>query len=328
MSDIDILLLLAVLLCITLSFLFSGMETGVLALNRFRIRQLMRTGERRAAVLQSFLAHPEDFLWTILVGNTTVNFILFSVGFLRLQKTLGHHRLVEVTVFLTGVFLFYIICELAPKTVFQRYPNRLSLSMAFPFRWIHRILAPLVAVAAWVSRGLLHWTGGRAYTGRVIGVRDELRFMMHESAHDLTQEEKVMINRVLDLPNRRVRHVMVPMSNVASVPADMPMVQVLTLCRDRNLTRLPAFDPQTGRVAGIINLEHILYLTDLNPAKPARDYLQAAAFLPEELLLESALRRMQHTGSRLAIVVGPNSRETGIISLQDVFKVIFGNVAL
>jgi CBS domain containing-hemolysin-like protein len=159
-------------------------------------------------------------------------------------------------------------------------------------------------------------------------VRDELRFMMHESAHDLTQEEKVMINRVLDLPNRRVRHVMVPMSNVANVPADIPMVQVLTLCRDRNLTRLPAFDPQTGRVAGIINLEHILYLTDLNLAKPARDYLQAAAFLPEELLLESALRRMQHTGSRLAIVVGPNSRETGIISLQDVFKVIFGDVAL
>jgi CBS domain containing-hemolysin-like protein len=288
----------------------------------------MRSGDRRAAVLQGFLQNPEDFLWTILVGNTTVNFVIFSVGFLRLQRTLGHHRVLEVLVFLTGVFLFYIICELAPKTVFQRYPNRLSLSLAFPFRWIHRILAPLVSVAAWFSRGLLHWTGGRAYKGRIIGVRDELRFMMHESAPDLTREEKMMINRVLDLPNRRVRHVMVPMSNVASVLSDTPMSQVLALCRDRNLTRLPAFEARSGRIAGIVNLEHILYLADLDLNKPAREYLQAAAFLPEELLLEQALRRMQHTGSRLAVVTGPDNRETGIISLQDVFKVIFGDVAL
>jgi CBS domain containing-hemolysin-like protein len=327
MSDIDILLLLAMLLCVALSFLFSGMETGVLGLNRFRIRQLTRSGNRRAVVLQTFLENPEDFLWTILVGNTTVNFVIFSAGFLQLQKTLGHHRVIEVGVFLVGVFVFYIVCELAPKTVFQRYPNRLSLSMAVPFRWIHGLLAPLVAVVAWFSRGLLHWTGGRAHTGRLFG-RDELRFMMHESAPDLTQEEKTMINRVLDLPNRRVRHVMVPMSNVASVQADMPMRDVLAMCRDRDLTRVPAFDPRTRRVAGIINLEHILYLTDLDLDKPAREYLQPAAFLQEELLLEMALRRMQHTGSRLAVVLGPDNRETGIISLKDVFKVIFGEVEL
>lgn len=327
MSDIDILRLLAVLLCIALSFLFSGMETGVLALNRFRIRQLMRSGDRRAAVLQGFLQNPEDFLWTILVGNTVVNFVIFSLGFLQLQKGLGRHHFLEVVVFLAGVFLFYIVCELAPKTLFQRYPNRLSLSLAFPFRWIHRFLAPLVSVVGWFSRGLLHWTGGRAHTGRLFGSRDELRFVMQEAAPDLTREEKAMINRVLDLPNRRVRHVMVPMANVTSVNTGTPMRQVLALCRDRNLTRVPAFDPQTGRVAGVVNLERVLYLPDLDADKPARDYLQPAFFLPEELLLEEALRRMQHTGWRQAVVLGPDNRETGILSLQDVFKVIFGDVA-
>jgi putative hemolysin len=326
MSDTNILLLLATLMCVALSFLFSGMETGVLALNRFRVRQLMRSGDRRAAVLQGFLQNPEDFLWTILVGNTVVNFVIFSLGFLQLQKDLGHRRVLEVAVFLTGVFLFYIVCELAPKTLFQRYPNRLSLALAFPFRWIHRLLAPLVSVVAWFSRGLLHWTGGRTHTGRLFGSRDELRFVMQEAAPDLTREEKAMINRVLDLPNRRVRHVMVPMANATSVLAETPMREVLALCRDRNLTRVPAFDSQTRRVAGVVNLERILYLTDLDPEKPARDYLQPALFLSEEMLLEEALRRMQHTGQRQAVVLGRADRETGIISLQDVFKVIFGDV--
>jgi putative hemolysin len=326
MSDIDILVLLAALLCVALSFLFSGMETGVLALNRFRVRQLMRSGDRRAAVLQGFLQNPEDFLWTILVGNTVVNFVIFSLGYLQLQRGLGHRRVLEVAVFLAGVFLFYILCELAPKTLFQRYPNRLSLALAFPFRWIHWLLAPLASVVEWFSRGLLRWTGGRTYTGRLFGSRDELRFVMQEAAPDLTREEKVMINRVLDLPNRRVRHVMVPMANVTSVLAETPMRQVLALCRERNLTRVPAFDSKIGRVAGVVNLEHILYLADIDPDKPAREYLQPAFFLQEDLLLEEALHRMQQTGWRQAVVLGPNNREIGIISLQDVFKVIFGDV--
>jgi CBS domain containing-hemolysin-like protein len=317
---------LAVLICAALSFVFSGMETGVLALNRFRIRQLTRSGNRRAAVLQAFLQNPEDFLWTILVGNTAVNFVVFSAGVMQLAH--WGRPWWEGAAFLAGVFAFYIVCELAPKTLFQRYPTRLSLALAVPFRLVHHLLAPLVAVVAWFSLGLLHLTGGRAYTGRLFGGRDELRFMMQEAAPDLTHEEKAMINRVLDLPNLRVRHVMLPFANVTTVPASMPMARVLELCRRQQRTRLPAMDPQTGRVVGLINLEHILYLTTVDVNRPAWDYLQPALFVFEELHLEEALRRMQHTGGRLAIVLGRDDRETGIISLQDVLKVIFGEVTL
>jgi CBS domain containing-hemolysin-like protein len=78
----------------------------------------------------------------------------------------------------------------------------------------------------------------------------------------------------------------------------------------------------------VINLENILYQEGLDPTKAAREYMQAAFFLPEELHLEEALRRMQHTGGRLAVVLGPDHRETGIISLQDILKMIFGEVTL
>jgi CBS domain containing-hemolysin-like protein len=119
-----------------------------------------------------------------------------------------------------------------------------------------------------------------------------------------------------------------PMEEVVTVAAAAPMSAVLAVCRERQLTRLPALDPATGRIAGIVNLDHILYLTDFDPARPAWDYLQPAFFLPDELPLEEALRRMQRTGWRQAVVVGPSQREAGIISLQDIFKVIFGEVTL
>src|ERR1700721_2708986 len=99
MTDNEILIALVVLGCVALSFLFSGMETGVLALNRFRIRQRMRAGDRRAAVLHGFLENPENFLWTILVGNTVVNFIIFSVGLVRLRDWLHGRTVLWMMVF-------------------------------------------------------------------------------------------------------------------------------------------------------------------------------------------------------------------------------------
>lgn len=328
MTDSDILVLLVALLCVALSFLFSGMETAVLSLNRFRVRQRMRSGDRRAAVLHSFLQNPEDFLWTILVGNTVVNFIIFSLGVMQLRVWPGHGQGMEGLAFIVGVFIFYIVCELAPKTLFQRYPNRLSLAWAFPFALIHRVLAPLVAVVAWFSRGLLHWTGGHALTGRLFGSRDELRFVMQDAARGLTTEERAMINRVLDLPNLRVRHLMLPLADAVTISDERPMSEAVALCRHLNLTRVPALDARTRRITGIVNLEHALFSKDVDPAKPTRDYLQAVFYLPEDMHVEEGLRRLQHTGARMAVVLGRNNQEVGIITLQDVLKVIFGEVTL
>ena len=165
MSEKDLLTGLALLFCTALSFLFSGMESGVLALNQFRVRQLARAGDRRARVLHGCLEDPEDFLWTILVGNTVVNFVIFSVALVQLRDWLHGRPVLWLVVVGAAVFVFYIVCELVPKTLFLRHPNRLTLALARPFRAIHGLLAPLVALVAWFSRGLLRYTGGKTFTG-------------------------------------------------------------------------------------------------------------------------------------------------------------------
>jgi CBS domain containing-hemolysin-like protein len=328
MSENNVLTALALLLGTALSFLFSGMESGVLALNHFRIRQLARAGDPRARVLHGCLENPEDFLWTILVGNTVVNFLIFSVALIKLRRWLHGRTVVGLLVCVAAVFIFYIVCELLPKTLFQRNPNRLTLALARPFRAIHGLLAPLVSLVAWFSRGLLRYTGGKTFTGRLFGSREELRFVMQESAPNLTTEEKAMINRVLDLQNLRVRHVTIPMPAATTVTPSTPMSQVLALCREHNFTRIPVLDAKTRQTAGVINLEWLLYSGKLDPAGPARDYLEPPFFLHEELRLEEALRRMQATGCRLAIVFSRDHGETGLISLQDILRVIFGEVNL
>ena len=315
--------------CLVVSFLLSGMEAGVFALSRLRIRQLMRSGRQSAKALHDYLENPENFLWTILVGNTLAN--LFMLGWLALilHRLLGTQRVWLVVIYAMVVFLFYTLFDLLPKTLFRQYPNRLCLTMVPPFRMIHWFLRPLVALVESASRLLLHWRGGKSFTWRLFGNREELRLLMQESSQALSSDERTMINRVLDFQSLTVRQAMKALTESVSVSADSPVQDALAKCRMSHLTRLPVWEEVSGtrRIVGLITLRALLYQPNLE-GKTVRDFLKPALFLDEDLRLELAMRRMQRSGQRLAIVLGPDRRELGIISLQDVLKVIFGDVSL
>src|SRR2546423_13135162 len=134
---------------LALSFLLSGMEAGVFALSRLRIRQQMRSGRKSARVLHQYLENPENFLWTILVGNTLANFFILGWLVVLLHSALGFQRLWFVLVYVLVVFLFYDLFDLLPKMLFRAFPNRLCVLLAQPFRVVHWALKPLVALVEW-----------------------------------------------------------------------------------------------------------------------------------------------------------------------------------
>src|SRR5947207_6824445 len=233
----------AIVLVITsslaLSFFLSGMEAGVFALSRLRIRQLMRAGKPRAKVLHRYLEEPESFLWTIFVGNTLANFVAVTLAVVVLYQRCGSHPVLFWAIFWISGFVFYAVCELLPKILFRTFPNRLCLALVGPFRLVHATLAPLVSFLTRFSHRLLRWSGGRTFTGHLFGNREELRLVMQESAQGLTSEERSMINRVLDLQSLTVRQAMKPLDQAATVNPQTPVRDFLLISRERNLTRLP-----------------------------------------------------------------------------------------
>jgi CBS domain containing-hemolysin-like protein len=312
------------------SFLFSGFEAGIFALNRLRIRQLMRQGNPKARRLLGYLEQPENFLWTILVGNTLANFAAVGLSLAGLHLCLENHPVWFWIAFFAVVFLLFAVGDLLPKTLFQTFPNRLCLLMAAPYRFVHITLAPVVRSMNWFSQRLLHVTGGKTYTGRLFGSREELQWLMQETAQDLSSEERLMINRVLDFQKLVLRQIMVPLDRVVAITSQTSMAAVLDICRDRGLTRLLVEQNVGGRrrILGLVSLKNTLYSPHLDPAKPVEQFIKPALFLPEDLLLEKALQRMQRSGQRLAVVLGRNRQELGVVSLQDILKAIFGEVSL
>src|SRR5690606_19800059 len=127
--------------CVALSFLLSGMESGILALSQIRIRQLRRAGNPRAELLDNYLKQPENFLWTILIGNTVSNFTVLAITAFSINHFLPSQRLLSVALFLIAFFIFYCICELLSKMLFRMFPNRLCLFFVVPFRFLHIVLS-------------------------------------------------------------------------------------------------------------------------------------------------------------------------------------------
>ncbi len=316
--------------CIGFSFLFSGMEAGVFALKRWRVRQLMREGRHRAALLNSFLERSESFLWTILIGNTLTAFAAITLVAYGLYRILAPHPFVMLLVFLVAVFLFYAIADLLPKMLFRIFPNRLCMALAAPFRIIHLLLSPFVAIIESLSNILLRWTGGRAFQGQIFSSRNELRLAMQESGEAFSSDEKAMINRVLDLQSRTIREIMLPLNRAASVNADMTVQQAFAIYREYPRNSLPVWDQaKTGRrIAGMLNLKQMLFTLDPDSKVLVKEVLRPALYLNLDLRIEHALRRMQRSGHRMAIVLGHDRGEIGIVSLEEILKAIFGEVKL
>jgi CBS domain containing-hemolysin-like protein len=320
----------ALALCLLMSFLLSGMEAGVFALNRLRVRRLARTGNPAARLLHGYLEKPEKFLWTILVGNTVVNFFILGWFIAKLHEWFAGQLLLVTVLFAVFVFVFYAFFDLLPKMLFRAYPNRLCLSTANIFRLVTLALSPLVYVVAEISKLVLRLKGSAAFTGRLFGNREEMRAVMQEAAQALSGDEHAMINRVLDLQHFTVGQINVPLEKTLSIEAAEPLRVAVELARNKNVSRLPVWETRDGqrRIAGLLDIGAVLYSENLALEKPAAEFMSPALFIDEDMRLEIALRRMQRAGQRLAIVLARDRSEVGIVALEDILKLMFGEVKL
>lgn len=319
-----------VALCLLFSFLLSGMEAGVFALNRLRVRRLARLGNAQAQILHVFLEQPEKFLWTILVGNTLVNFLILGWVLAKLHEWFAGHTVLIVALFTVIVFVFYSFSDLLPKMLFRAYPNRLCLASANAVRIMHLALAPVVFLVEGISQFFLRRRGSRAFTARLFGNREEMRAVMAEAAQALTSEEHAMVNRVLDLQHFTVAQITIPLAKTYSLEVQSPLRDALKLAAEKNLSRLPVWETRDGkrRIAGMLDVGALLFVEKLDADKMAGEFMSPALFLDDSTRLEIALRRMQRAGQRLAIVLAHDGREAGVVSLEDILKLMFGEVKL
>ena len=327
MSTLDIILLLV---CVALSFFFSGIETGLLSLNKIRLRNRARRHDPRALILQQYLDRPERLLATVLVGNNLVN---VTATVIAMQAVLRHWSLrpgvgVPLVIALMALVLL-IVGELVPKSLFRLYPFKLSMMLARPLRWSAVAMTPLTVAFEWMATAFMRLAGLERAKKELFVSREELIFIAREGelASQPDAEQRKMIGGVFEMCATPVRDVMVPMAQVLAVTPQTSIAEVLRQARERNVTQLPVLDA-AGQLAGVVNVYEILFSDGDVAAKTAADFCRPAPTVDSAELLDRALAHLRGVGGAMAVVTDVKRRPQGVVTLTDLVEKIVGSIEL
>jgi Mg2+/Co2+ transporter CorB len=329
LDDVPLALLFAALvLLILLSAVFSGSETALMAINRYRLRHLARIGHGGARRVETLLRQPDRLIGLVLLGNNFVNILASSIATLIALRLWGEAGIAIGAALLTVVLL--IFSEVTPKTLAALHPERLAFAAGYYLSALMAVLLPLVLAVNFVSNGLLRLLGVRPEDGRQDSLgREELRTLLFEAGHHFSPRHRGMLLRILDLESVVVEDVMVPRNEARYLDLDDSWPDLVEQMRSTPHTRLPVCRGSLDQVLGILHLRRVMHLLADNAfdAQRLQTLLQEPYYVPEGTVLTQQLLQFQTGHERLALVVNEYGDTVGLITVEDILGEIIGEVS-
>jgi Mg2+/Co2+ transporter CorB len=307
------------------SAFFSSSETGMLSLNRYRLKHMAKEGHKGAKRVSGLLSRPDRLLGTILVGNNVVNILAASIATVLAVDIWGEAGIAIATAGLTIVVL--IFGEITPKTLAALRPELVAFPASRVLSVLQRLLYPVVWITGTISNALLRLLGvdPAQRTSDSLST-EELRSVVRESGPELPSNRQSMLLGILDLEKVTVDDIMIPRNEVAGIDLDDDLETIVDQLRTTPHTRLPVFRGDINQVEGVVHMRQIARLLSRNEL--TKDSLRVACkepyFIPENTPLSTQLINFQKHKRRIAIVVDEYGEVIGIATLEDILEEIVG----
>ena len=306
--------LLLLLGCWAISFLFAGIEAGLLALDPVRLRHRAKSGDRAARRLEKMLQQPERLVITVLLATNGAD----VVGLIILTRTLvvafgpiGYPITIAI-----ALPIYLLLLGVLPKSLFRRFPLRAVVRLSKMLEWTMKLLWPLHAIGELVERTIFRRTKNPA---RLFAGREELKLITVQSEHGgvLSATERAMIHNVVDFTSVTVGQVMVPLARTVSLKPDDSPARALQLSESSGIDRFPVMEGDAKPI-GLVNAFDILVET--NPSDSLRHYMRRIITTSESESAYRVVRRLRAAGIGLAAVVDRQSKLSGIVALEDLVR--------
>jgi len=312
-------------LCVLVQGFFSGSEICFVSADRARLRKRAADGDIGARLAEGFLENPQILLATTLVG-TNLCLLVFSVtvALSLLGRDLGSSELLAIGIVTPMTLVFG---EVVPKTLCQRYSDRLVTRLVYPLRVASVFLRPLVWALAGVATVATRLVGSDE--NRAFVTRDELVLLIGADANlpsEITKDEREMISNVLGFSEAEVVDVMVPLSEVTALPETTSLAEAITEVADKRHSRMPVYEGRVDNVVGILHAFDLLATHRQGEAKVARDICRPASFVTENKPVADLLLELQGTGNQMAIVVDEYGGAVGIVTVEDILEEVVGEI--
>jgi len=319
-------LLAALFLLIVLSAFFSGSETGLMTINRYRLRHMADKKHPGAMRAQHLLQRQDRLIGLILLGNNVVNVfasILMTLIALRFYNDAGF-------IFAAGIVLTVIIllfAEVTPKTLAALHPERIAFPAAYIYTPLLRLLYPVVWVMNVIANGLLRLLGVSPEDSSAHALtQEELRTVVIEAGAMIPERHQSMLLNLIDLEKVTVEDIMVPRNEVTGIDIDDHWDTITRTLTDSQYTRMPLYRESIDHVIGILHMRDVL--PHLYRGELDHDSLQgiarAAYFIPENTSLNRQLLNFQRQRRRIGFAVDEYGDILGLVTLEDILEEIVG----
>jgi len=307
--------IIIIVCCWIISFLFNGIESGLLSIDPVRLRQNVKRRVPAALQLNRLLKHPERLLATVLLVTNAADIIALLLLTSQLFRWYSYAGFLFALVIALPVYLF--VLSVLPKSLFRRFPFRALAWLAGVLQFTSILFSPLLELGARLGKLLLPAHAGKR--GRLFAAREELKQITTESEREgaLTATERAMIHSVVDFRGSQIRDVMVPSAKVAALRSSASTQEALELSASTGLDRLPVIAPD-GQPVGLINVLDILL--ERNGNKPLSEYVRRIVTATIDEPTYRVMQQLRGARLGLAAVVDQKNNFRGIVTVEDLTR--------
>jgi len=319
----------ALVFLLFLSAFFSGSETALMTLNRYRLKHLADEGHTGAQLAAKLLEKPDRLIGLILLGNNFVNIMASSLATLIALRLGGDGAIAIAAGILTFVVL--IFSEVAPKTLAAMHPEK----VAFPAAWIYtpllKVMFPLVWLVNLMANSILKLLGiyQEDSDGQALS-REELKTVVNEAGAMIPHKHQRMLLSILDLEKTYVEDIMVPRTQLDGIDIDAPISEILDQLQQSPYTRVLVYEGSIDHVLGFIHSRNILKEaldSDGLTHEELRELIREPYFIPKGTPLNKQLINFQRNRRRWGLVVDEYGDVHGLLTMADLLEEIVGEFA-
>ena len=305
---------------------FSGSELALLSADRLYLKKRGKQGDAGALLALKLLKSPERILSTTLIMTSSCVMaisVLLTLEFRAIDPEHGEWKAVAI-----GSLLVIVFGELIPKFLYRKFSNFIVPRIAKPILQVQKILSPLIHLTTLYTSQISRVMGPieMLWSGRKQTPKDELQGLLTQDPEDtqIKTNEKALIKKILKFRDKIAKDGLLPLVQVDAIERQSSLYEAFEVFAKKKHSRLPVFDERIDNVIGILELNHIIRQTDLK--QKIDRFIKPAIYVPENQKLELILNEMIDGNYQIAIVVDEFGGAIGILTREDIFEQIVGDI--
>ena len=309
-----------------MSAFFSGSETSMMAINRYRLKHLVKEKNKSAKRVAKLIERTDRLLGVILIGNNFTHTLSTALATVVAIRIWSDSAVLAVTVFMTIIMI--IFAEVMPKTIAALKPESIAFPSSYLLKPLSKVLSPLITLVSFVSNGVTKLIGIDLDSADKDELRpEELRTLLQTSGVPKRQEEMLM--GIFDMDYLSVNDVMIPKNEIVGIDLNDDIEQVLEQLQKIDFTYIPCFEDSIDNIQGFLSLNKKADFlgNNIQSKEMLKAGLQEPLFVPENTPLYKQLANFQSSGRRVGLIVDEYGDIEGIITLRSILEIIVGEIA-